>query len=463
LSKTTLAAVSGCVVASLLFFLAPAFRQGFQASLMQWRGLETSTDLENCRPSPELEAVARLAEQDHDAEGLAFVAMHHPCESESARLADEAVQIDSKLTWVYAVVTVCHPTFSQIERWVPKLEQFDPKNALPYFTVAEAIDINQVLQKKIPKRTSDESLAWKNAMSSAFQSSKLDDYLDRVKALDRRVILQYRFDDLYQALDYNYRGYILPSYSAWDSSRYAELALLSGETLEARGDMVGARDKYLAVARFSQMMGSAGVYLPYAEVNVPQEAYKRLQGLSEKEGLKEQARFYASLAALAKRGAEEWIARGNRFGESNVSRWSANLVKASGLAMFLCAGILLTCLVYVIRRQFRGPKPTGLGRITTAFGIGGAAGLLLSSATLYVTYRPYAEIFRSYLHTGDESQLPLLSSFLGHTWVLLGSEGPDGDVRVYFWFAVSLLCVLALLLAVIPFVAKHLRTQVTST
>lgn len=100
MSKTTLAAVSVCAVASLLFFLTPVFRQGFQASLMQWRGLETSTDFENCRPSPELGAVARLAEQNHDAEGLAFVAMHHPCDSESARLADEAVQLDSKLTWV---------------------------------------------------------------------------------------------------------------------------------------------------------------------------------------------------------------------------------------------------------------------------------------------------------------------------------------------------------------------------
>ena len=463
--KTTLTAISACAGAALLFFVAPVFRQAFQASLAQWHGLANFTHFEVRRPSPKLEAIARQAEQNHDAEGLAFVAMRHPKESESAKLADEAVQLDLKLTWVYAVVAVRHPTLPQVEveRWVPKLEQFDPENALPHLIVAEAIDIDQVLHDRVPKKTSDESLAWKNAMASAFQSAKLDNYLDRFKALDRRVELRYRFDDLYQALE-NSCWYLLPSYSAWDSYRYAEFVLQSGETLEARGDLTGARDRYLAVARFSQMMASAGVHLPDWEVNVPQEAYKRLREFSEKDGMQEQARFYASLAAQTERANEnDRIARQNRFlASSDVPRWNANLVKTSGVAMFLCAGILLTCLVHVIRkRQFLAPNPTGLGRITAGFGIGGAVGLLLSSATLYATYRPYAEIFQRYLHTGDESQLPLLSSFLGHTGVLLGFEGFRGDVRVYFWFAVTALCVLALLLAVIAFFAKHLRPRVS--
>jgi hypothetical protein len=458
--KISLVAISVCAVSPLVFFLAPVFRQAFQASLAQWHGLANFARYEDGRPNPRLEAVARLAEQNHDAEGLAFVAVHHPKESESARLADEAVQLDSKLTWVYAVVVVSHPTLPQVEGWVPKLEQFDPENALPHLIVAEAIDIDQVLHDKVPKKTSDQSPAWKSAMASAFQSPKLDNYLDRLKALDRRVMLRYRFDDLYQALE-NSWWYLLPSYSAWDSYRYAELVLQSGETLEARGDLTGARDKYLAVARFSQMMTSAGVHLLRGEVNVPQQAYKRLQVFSENDGLQEQARFYASLAAQTEQAKEnDWIARQNRFGDSDVPRWSANLVKTSGVAMFFCAGILLTCLVHVIRNHLSsGPNSLGLGRTATALGIGGAVGLLSSSAVLYATYRPYAEIFQRYLHTGDESQLPVLSSFLGHTEVLLGSEGLRGDVRVYFWFAVTALCVFALLLAVIAFFATHLRPR----
>jgi hypothetical protein len=459
--KATLVVISSCAVTSLLFFLVPMFRQGFQVSLTQWRDLANFTRFEERRPSRKLEAIARFAEQNHDAEGLAFVAMRHPKESESARLADEAVQLDSKLTWVYAVVAVRHPTLPQIERWVPKLEQFDPENALPYFIVAESIDIEQVLHDKVPKRTSDRSTAWKNAMASAFQSPKLDSYLDRLKGLDRRVMLRYHFDDLYQALE-NCWWYLLPSYSAWDSDRYAELVLQSGETLEAGGDVSGARDKYLAIARFSQVMASAGEPLLHGQVNVPQQAYKRLQAFSEKDGLQEQARFYASLVVQTERADDnDRIARQNRFHESDATRWSANVVKVSGVAMFVSAGILLTCLVSVIRkRDFLGPNSPGLGRIAKAFGIGGTVGLLFSSATLYITYRPYAEIFQRYLHTGDDSQLPLLSNFLGHTEVLLGSEGFHGDVRVYFWFAISMLCVGALLLAVILFVTKHLRPHV---
>jgi len=463
--KTTLAAIGACAAASLLFFLAPVFRQAFQASLAQWHGLANFTRFGDRRPSPALEALARQAEQNHDAEGLAFVAMRYPKESESARLADEAVRLDPKLTWVYAVVAVEHPMLPQveIERLIPKLEQFDPENALPHFIFAEAIDIDQVLHAKVPKEASDESPAWKNAMASAFQSAKLDDYLDRFKALDRRVLLRYRFDDLCQALVSSGDWYLLPSYSAWDSYRYADLVLQSGETLEARGDLIDARDKYLAVARFSQMMASGGVHLTNRKVNVPQEAYKRLQAFSEKDGVQEQARFYAFLAAQTVRADEnDRLARQNRFPvSSDVPRWDANLVKTSGVAIFLCAGILLICLVHVIRRrQFLAPNSTGPGRITAGFGIGGAVGLLLSSAALYATYRPYAEIFQRYLHTGDESQLPLLSSFLGHSGILLGFEGfRAGDVRVYFWFAVTALCVLALLVAVIPFFGKLLRPR----
>lgn len=68
--KATLADVGACAVASLLFFLAPVFRQAFQASLAQWHSVADFTAYEDRRPSPQLEAVAGLAEQTHDAEGI---------------------------------------------------------------------------------------------------------------------------------------------------------------------------------------------------------------------------------------------------------------------------------------------------------------------------------------------------------------------------------------------------------
>lgn len=50
--KTTLTAISACAGAALLFFLAPVFRQAFQASLAQWHGLANFTWFGDRQPSP---------------------------------------------------------------------------------------------------------------------------------------------------------------------------------------------------------------------------------------------------------------------------------------------------------------------------------------------------------------------------------------------------------------------------
>src|SRR2546421_1011009 len=102
--KAILVAVVSCVVASMLFFLAPAFRQAFQVSLAQWHSVlhAGSPDRE-----PGLEALARRAEQKQDAEALVFVALRDWDASEGARLAQEAVRLDPKLAWVYGIVDIC--------------------------------------------------------------------------------------------------------------------------------------------------------------------------------------------------------------------------------------------------------------------------------------------------------------------------------------------------------------------
>jgi hypothetical protein len=93
--KTTLAIIGVCAVASFLFFLAPVFRQAFQVSLVQWHDLVyVHKVLDNQASDPGLEALAKKAKQNHDAEGLSFVAMRHGNDSESARLAEESVRLD---------------------------------------------------------------------------------------------------------------------------------------------------------------------------------------------------------------------------------------------------------------------------------------------------------------------------------------------------------------------------------
>src|SRR5882762_8178312 len=186
--KTTLATIGACTVASFLFFFAPIFRQAFHVSLAQWHNVihvKSVFDSLGPDPDPELETLARRAEKNHDAEGLAFVAARTTNQSESAQLAEKAVHLDPKLTWIYAVVAVQYPSLPEINQWVPLLQQSDPQNALPNFIVAEKIDIGEIDQKQAARH------AWQDAMAAAFQSPKLDDYVARLTELDRRVLLRY--------------------------------------------------------------------------------------------------------------------------------------------------------------------------------------------------------------------------------------------------------------------------------
>ncbi len=454
--KATLTATTACVVASLLFFLAPVFRQAFRVSLAQWHDvLHIDQRWLGHGPDPELAALARKAEQNHDAEALAFVAVRESDPSESVRLAEDAVRLDSKLTWVYGVIAAQYSSFPQFDRWVSDLEKYDPQNALPYFIVAEKIDIDEVAHKTNPPvlvkgimsgRENLESPAWQSSMAAAFQSPRLDTYVHRVKTLDRKVLLRYHVDDPFQALtDESSWWYGLPSYSAWDSSRYAQSVLEAGETLEARGDREGALARYSSVARFGQMMGSTGAFWIR---RVDQQAYKRLAALSEKGTNQEQTELYTALADQADQTEKtEMITMRSRLSGSDVSQWNALLVRVSGVVLLFSAGLLLTCLVGVIVRgkslRLTALRPSGL---TLALGFTGAIGALLSSAVLYAGYRPYSEILQRFITKGDEAGLSELSNFLCLTQVPLGAHGYLGvyDAVVQFWGVVTLLCVAVL-------------------
>jgi hypothetical protein len=136
------------------------------------------------------------------------------------------------------------------------------------------------LSPKEAQKELEEDPAWQSAMAAAFASPEFDDYLDRSRELDRRVVSRYGFNDPYELLSGEQYG--LPSYAFSDSQRFAKSLLQSGRELEARGDRKGAAEKYWAVARFGQVMDSQ----VHTEVGTPLQAmaYKELQVLSAKEG-----------------------------------------------------------------------------------------------------------------------------------------------------------------------------------
>jgi len=462
--KTTLAVIATCTAASLLFFLAPTFRQAFRVSLAQWHDVFHVEEVFGAPDSdPELEALAKKAEQSRDAEALAFIALRHASQLQRVHFADEAVRLDPNLTWVYAANGALELSSSGTDR-LSLLQQWDQDNALPHLIAAQKIGVKVTPSKEFPQGKVEPNPAWEKEMAAAFQSPKLDTYIGRQKQLDQRVLSRYYLDDPSQAAsDANWYGF--PSYGVWYCSLYAQSLLESGKALESRGDRKAAFERYWAVARFGQLMSIDGELTFIVSKNL-KEAYTRLGALSQAEGDNEAASFYALLAdQLDTTTQRERALLRSRFRGSEVSHWNAFVVRLSGLLMIFCAALLLLCVLGVfIRNRSLSLGSLHPSRLTLALGFVAAAGSLLCSVVLFVSYRPYSELIKRFLSKGDDSGLPELTEFLRDAQLPLGSQfhlGPDSwyvgswNAVFYFWFGVSILCALALLIAVF----RHFQTR----
>jgi hypothetical protein len=455
--KPALAITAVCVVASLLFFVAPVFRQAFRVSLFQWQFL-LHTD--RSRMNPELESILQKAERDHDAEALAFVALRHTQSSESAHLADEAVRLDPKLIWVYAIVAVRWPFVPEIDHWVPALERFDPQNALPHLITAEKIDGDQVLRANVTHRAEDRPPSWQSAMAAAFESAKLDTYSGQRKELDRRVLSRYHAGDP-ELIAGDVWFYGLPSYGFSDSYRYAKLVLVTAQVLETQGDTSAAAEKYLAIAHFGKLLGPDFS----ARFMQTQQAYTRLAALTAKSSRPAEAAFYSFLADQERQAMEQAsYSRCRRFGPNQVARWDADSARRSGAVMLLSGALLFATLFAVFLRS-RSLRLNLLrpGRLAIALAASSSVALFVSSVVLRLSYQPYFEISRHFISDGDETGLANLRDFLFDAYAPIGSGWLNlrQDYSSYFWFAVIVLCALALLVAVLRYFQARPRANAT--
>jgi hypothetical protein len=340
---------------------------------------------------------------------------------------------------------------------VSTLEQWDPKNALFPLITAESIDIDLV--SKATKLSPDEERkewvedpAWQSAMAAAFASPKFDDYLDRLKELDQWVVSQYPFNDPYELLSGEEAD--LPTYAFSDSQQFAKSLLQSGQNLEAPGDRRGAAEKYWAVARFGLVIDSQGRtdFEHHMGSSLQAGAYKQLQALSQKEGSADEAALFGYLAGRFTPAEGEDSRLGGQwvFGR-HVSRRNAAVLQISGLMMLIFSGLVVIAGSVVIVGSRRGAalaaqraKP-----VATVVTLAGAVGLLLSSATIYLTYRPYWYIFQRAILNGDRSQTRDFRDFLMATHALPG-VAPHSylllNFQFYFWAGVTLLGVAGLVL-----------------
>jgi hypothetical protein len=444
-----------CIAAMTLIFVAPAGRRAFQVSLAQWQSIFFAAgEHEVASQAARLEALAKRAEDAHDADGVAFAALHHPDEREGARLADRAVEIDSRLTWIYGVAATNDP-YLPVEPWATKLKSYDPQNALPYFLTTERIDMQRVVRGEKVGAVNDETPDWKAAMAAAYESPTLDNYSSRMLELDRRVMGRYGWTDAtvmqseYDYLMPTYGAYSLPTYASWDGSIYAKSVMQSAASLDATGDRKGAAERLAAVARFGEMFSA--IHARTSMAPVLREAYERLSALSAKDGNYAQAQLFSMYANRVDERVKsdkqnlEWV-----FASENVFARGANTVKIAGIVALLSAGVLVILGIVLITRLFAaGWKEFRVSRVVANLSAAAAAALLGSTVAIYLAYRPYAEILQAFIRTGDRRQLPELYAFLDQTSMALGAHA-NGVVpgRVFdFWLGVAVLGVVVSVVA----------------
>lgn len=431
--KVSLSVIGCCVGMTLLFLLTPTFRQGLAVSLAQWRmTFEVTPHSPLPTTDPAFRALSRRAEQKHDADAIAFAAVNIFDRSERTRLAQEAVQLDPSLTWIYARA---YPGPDYFQSWIRNLKQWDPENALPYFIEASNIDLAQVRTGKFIRHVDQESAAWTNAMTGAFRSSKLDDYQQKLVELDRKVAARYDLDDPYVVA----RGIrYLPFIPYYDIFRFEESILESGDKLASRGDLNDALRKYWEVIRFEEAVG-----VPTPELL--KHACYEAGAIYQKGGDKTQSDLVSYLANNTTRAENERTDAGRQWLYAmTVIHWDEAVMKISGLLLPIFGGLLLICVLIIFARS----RSLRIGSLrisggTLTVGVVTAVGLLLSSALVYVSYRPFGGIVGQFVRTGNDGGLFQLDDFLDYAQWPLFKPGPN--YPLHFWLVVIGICVAVLL------------------
>ena len=465
--KSTAIAAAVCIAASLLFFAAPTFRDAFQLSVTQWRGLMRaafSTGYVSFDRGPDYSKLAAKAEANHDAEGLAFAALHRRSANDGAKWADEAVALNPQLTWIYAVMANGLRPRSEIDVWISKLKQFDPQNAVPYLIQAEGGQESEVRSGKFIYREYLTDPEWLNAMASAFGSPKIDTYGDRVKNLDREVAQRYGIYDAHAAQnEYFLIAGAFPGMG--NSIDYVNLLVKSGNDLAAHGDLAGAERQYRRAAHFGEMVEDSRSVSPtpyrYSALAAMllQGPYRQLGALYEKKGDEIQARHFADLLVDGERVRRDDLAQAQVYFESRpAENRNAKILGLAGIVMFLCFAILPLCAIFTIARS-GSIKLSKLrsGVFTRVLARCSVIGLLISTAALYLSYRPYAEMFRAYLRGGDPTSLLTVGAFLND---LNYSQTPPPHQALYslwtfpmyFWAGIIVFCCVAFALVLAKFI-----------
>lgn len=427
---------------SILFLFAPTFQQGLKLTSASWHRSDSAW-------LAKMEDLGHKAEASHDAQTLAFVALQMryswppDAQSERDKFADEAVQWDQDLTWIYTYMLPGQigpehhdPNDS---RWLARLEAWAPDNAAVYALEAWPYrpDVRG-LDPQADRALLSASPRWRSAMTKAFSATNYDSYLSASRELERDVARRDGVMELGNAL-----VTLFGAVNTYDFDLYTKDFLLpAAADFEAKGDLKHAEENYAKVARLSALMQlhSASDSERFAASELQLDVDPKLEALYEKSGNSAAAQLVAYQLASAQQTKSRQLAK--LLGEdwsSSRQLLDASVVQLSLLAMVLSLLMIASCGVYYGVRRLRSAKSP---RRTTGFsraGVFGAMLLFVSAITMYFGFAPYAAAFQRYLATPSPVDVPeyllrfwglrelpwdVINWFLGHPF------------RVYFWYTV---------------------------
>ncbi len=434
-------ALLGIVVLAALLF-APSFRQALAVTTNSWAAVAG-------REPMSVASLRRLAERaraERDANTLAFVALALPFGSEGDQLADEAVQLDSRLTWIYALRVAQHwpdEESPQTGVWIAKVQAWDPSNAYPrMLPVLRESSSGGVWSATRTDEGFRNDPHWREKMAEVFAATKWDSYLAARMDLGRDVMSRRHLSNPMLAV---YAVSSHPILSVWLLQRYA-MFVLKGDTSGLPGGNSAVQRETPSsaawkVARFGQVMSLQGqtFFERFTGAWLQREAYQRLAKLAGQNGDRDQQAMFAyEIETLDLR---HHPLPDNGF-LIDVYAWNAVAGQFAIAGLLVSLILLLVWMAQPALARVTKLREGILARSLRGVGAMGGAGLLASCVALYISYHPYAELYARFVQAQGAAQAYSLMAFGGFMelpWMVGGVFS-----RGFGWLA--LLCLAACLL-----------------
>jgi hypothetical protein len=431
---------------SFAMLLSPTFRQAITTGMTAWSTFDRPGD------PPDVQRAAALAQKQQNAHLMAAVALHLRDQKQSSQLAENAVKLDPRLTWIW---------YPLIERFVPEgdagrrlltektqlLTAWDATNAISWILDAHRIRIQQggnvaavmppvmLVQGDFLRLTK-----WRTNMEHAFAAPRFDDYFEQRMELERELEMQLGVSNPFVAVDTMEH---LPLAPLEELRLFANIKLSEGDRAMEQGHLDQALALYREPQRFAVNMRArtTGLIQKFYTDGLQSDAEVKLASALKRAGRDSAAEELLQQVALRKSERPDFSKQKDFWASvyGPVAKTGIIVSIASALAVFTLAVVLLACGYFFTVRWTGVRSVPATDRRVVAIIRYSQLVLLAACLTLYWAYRPYREIYSRFLNGSSPSPG---SDGLRNFWqfrylpnLVISALGGSDLIKVWAWSA----------------------------